>query len=75
MAADTGGRLYVLLSGKNKIPALTEGTQKLMVLANNGRVLRRALLENNFHRLAISNDRLYLLRNRMPLRLDEYLKF
>jgi len=72
IAADERGRLFILLSGKNKIPALTEGTQKLMVLANNGRVLRRALLENNFHRLAISNDRLYLLRNRIPLRLDEY---
>jgi hypothetical protein len=43
-----------------------------MVLAENGRVLKRALLENNFHRLAISNGRLYLLRNRMPFRLDEY---
>ena len=75
MAVDARGGLYILLSGKNKIPALTEGTQKLMVLANNGRVLRRALLENNFHRLAISNGRLYLLRNRMPLRLDEYLMF
>jgi hypothetical protein len=75
MAADARGRLYILLSGKNKVPALTEGTQKLMVLANNGRVLRKVLLENNFHRLAISNGRLYLLRNRMPLRLDEYLMF
>jgi hypothetical protein len=72
MAADARGRLFLLLSGKNKVPALTEGTQKLMVLADNGRVLKRALLENNFHRLAISNGRLYLLRNRMPFRLDEY---
>jgi sugar lactone lactonase YvrE len=72
MAADARGRLYLLLSGKNKVPALTEGTQKLMVLAHDGRVLRKALLENNFHRLAISNGRLYLLRNRTPFRLDEY---
>jgi hypothetical protein len=72
MAADARGRLYILLSGKNKVPALTEGTQKLMVLAHDGRVLRKALLENNFHRLAISNGRLYLLRNRTPFRLDEY---
>jgi len=72
MAADARGRLYLLLSGKNKVPALTEGTQKLMVLAPNGRVLSRALLENNYHRLAITSGRLYLLRNRTPLRLDEY---
>ena len=72
MAADARGRLFLLLSGKNKVSALTEGTQKLMVLAHNGRLLKRALLENNFHRLAISNGRLYLLRNRMPFRLDEY---
>ena len=72
MAADTRGRLYLLLSGKHKVPALTEGTQKLMVLAPNGRVLSRALLENNYHRLATANGKLYLLRNRMPFRLDEY---
>lgn len=72
LAADARGRLYLLLSGKNKVPALTEGTHKLMVLAHNGRVLRKALLENNFHRLAISNGRLYVLRNRTPFRLDEY---
>jgi hypothetical protein len=72
LAADPRGRLYLLLSGKNKVPALSEGTQKLMVLAHNGRVLGKALLENNFHRLTISNGRLYLLRNRTPFRLDEY---
>lgn len=75
MVADARGRLFLLLSGKNKVPALTEGTQKLMVLGGNGRVLKRALLENNFHRLAISNGRLYLLRNRMPFRVDEYRMF
>jgi hypothetical protein len=72
MAADARGRLYILLSGKNKIPALTQRTQRLTVLTNNGRVLSRVVLENNFHRLVISNGRLYLLRNRMPLRMDEY---
>ena len=72
LAADARGHLYLLLSGKNKVPALTEGTQKLLVLTKSGRVVRKALLENNFHRLAISNGRLYLLRNRSPFRLDEY---
>jgi hypothetical protein len=72
MAVDMRGRIYLLVSGKNKVPALTEGTQKLMVVSENGRVLRKALLGNSFHRLAISNGRLYLLRNRMPFRLDEY---
>jgi hypothetical protein len=72
MAADARGHLYLLLSGKNKVPALSEGTQKLMVVTGSGRVVTKALLENNFHRLAISNGRLYLLRNRMPFRLDEY---
>lgn len=72
LAADARGHLYILLSGKNKVPALTEGTQKLLVLTKTGRVVRKALLENNFHRLAISNRRLFLLRNRSPFRLDEY---
>lgn len=72
LAADARGRLYLLMSGKNKVPALTEGTQKLLVLTKSGQVVRKALLENNFHRLAISNGRLYLLRNRSPFRLDEY---
>jgi hypothetical protein len=71
MAADTRGRLYLLLSGKNKIPALTEGTQKLMII-NNGRIIKKGLLENNFHRIAVANGRLFLLRNRSPFRLDEY---
>ena len=72
MAADARGRLFLLLSGKNKVPALTEGTPKLVLVGEDGRVLKRAVLENNFHRLAISNGRLYLLRNRAPFRLDEY---
>lgn len=72
LAADARGHLYLLLSGKSKVPALTEGTQKLLVLTNGGRVVGKALLENNFHRVVVNNGRLFLLRNRMPFRLDEY---
>lgn len=72
MAADSQGRLYLLLSGKHKIPALNEGTRKLVVLAGTGRVLKTTNLEYNFHRLAAGNRQLYLLRNRKPLRLDTY---
>src|SRR4030095_5102058 len=72
MAVDARGRLYLLLSGKNKVPALSEGTQKLAILGGTGRVLRRAMLEYNFHRIAASGGNLYLLRNRRPLRLDAY---
>jgi len=72
IAADARGRLFLLLSGKNKVPALTEGTAELGVFSQTGRVLKKAVLENNFHRLAISNGRLYLLRNRPPFRLDQY---
>lgn len=72
MTVDHQGRLYLLLSGKNKVPALTEGTRKLAVLAGDGRVLKKADLEYNFHRLAAGNSRLFLLRNRKPIRLDTY---
>jgi hypothetical protein len=72
MAADRRGRLYVLLSGKNKTPALTEGTHKLAILERDGRILSTAELENNCHGVAVANRRLYLLRNRKPLRLDAY---
>jgi hypothetical protein len=72
MAIDAQGRLYLLLSGQNKTPALTQGTRKLMVLTGNGRVLQKADLDHNFHRLATGNGRLFLLRNRKPLRLDTY---
>lgn len=72
MAIDAQGRLFVLLSGQNKIPALNEGTRKLVVLAGNGRVLKKVELDHNFHRLATGNRRLFLLRNRKPLRLDTY---
>lgn len=72
MTVDRQGRLYLLLSGKNKVPALTEGTRKLAVLSGDGRVLRKVDLEYNFHRLVAGNSRLYLLRNRKPIRLDTY---
>ncbi len=72
MTVDRQGRLYLLLSGKNKVPALTEGTRKLAVLNGAGRVLKKADLEYNFHRLVAGNNRLYLLRNRKPIRLDTY---
>ncbi|HKG47605.1 MAG TPA: hypothetical protein VKB02_12800 [Pyrinomonadaceae bacterium] len=72
MTVDSQGRLYLLLSGQNKMPALTEGSRKLAVLDRDGRVLKKAELENNFHRVAAGNRRLYLLRNRKPIRLDTY---
>lgn len=72
MTIDSRGRLYVLLSGKYKIPALNEGTRKLSVFAGTGRVLKTTLLDYNFHRLAAGDRHLYLLRNRKPLRLDIY---
>ena len=72
LTVDRQGRLYLLLSGKNKIPALTEGTRKLAVLAADGRVLKKAELEYNFHRLVAGSSQLYLLRNRKPIRLDTY---
>jgi hypothetical protein len=72
MTVDSQGRLYLLLSGKYKIPALNEGTRKLSVFAGTGRVLKTTLLDYNFHRLAAGSRQLYLLRNRKPLRLDIY---
>jgi hypothetical protein len=72
MALDAQGRLNLLLSGQNKTRALTEGSRKLVVLARNGRVLKKVELDHNFHRLATGNRRLFLLRNRKPLRLDTY---
>jgi hypothetical protein len=72
MTVDSQGRLYLLLSGKYKTPALNEGTRKLAVLGGTGRLLRMANLDYNFHRLAAGNRGLYLLRNRKPLRLDIY---
>jgi hypothetical protein len=72
MTVDRQGRLYLLLSGKNKIPALTEGARKLAILGGEGYVLKKVELETNFHRLVAGNGQLYLLRNRKPIRLDTY---
>jgi hypothetical protein len=63
MTLDGQGRLHLLLSGKSKTQAVNEGTRKLAVLAGDGRVLKTAQLEYNFHRLASRNRRLYLLRS------------
>jgi sugar lactone lactonase YvrE len=75
MAFDGNGRLYLLMSGKNKVPALSEGTGKLALFAPSGRLLKTADLENNFHAIAANGRSLYLLRNRRPLRVDTYSLF
>lgn len=72
MATDDQSRLYLLISGKNKIPALSQGTPKLVVSNSKGRVLKTVTLANNYHRVLAGNGMLYLLRNRPPLRLDRY---
>jgi hypothetical protein len=72
MATDDQSRLYLLISGKNKIPALTQGTSRLVVSNSKGRVLKSVTLANNYHRVLAGNGNLYLLRNRPPLRLDRY---
>ena len=72
MATDDQSRLYLLISGKNKIPALNQGTPKLVVSTSKGRVLKSVTLANNYHRVLAGNGSLYLLRNRPPLRLDRY---
>jgi hypothetical protein len=72
IAVDTQGRLYLLLSGMNKIPALTQGTPKLAVFSGAGKLLKQVTLEHNFHRVAIGRGGMYLLRNRTPMRLDAY---
>ena len=75
MAADANGRLYLLMSGRNKVPALSQGTPKLLVLSTKGTVLKSLTLEHSFHRVIAGNGHLYLLRNRPPLRLDRYVVF
>ncbi|HJP95361.1 MAG TPA: hypothetical protein VJ875_25665 [Pyrinomonadaceae bacterium] len=75
MAADRQDRLYLLISGKNKVPALTEGTPKLVITTNKGRVLKAVTLAHNFHRVLVANGNLYLFRNRPPFRLDRYSVF
>ena len=72
MATD-GNRLYLLLSGKNKVPALNEGTPKLRVVTSKGATVKELVLAHNFHRLAARNGALVLLRNRAPFRVDEYI--
>lgn len=75
IAADKQDRLYLLISGKNKAPAIQQGTTKLRVLTKTGRTLKNITLDHSFHRLAAGHRSLYLLRNREPLRLDEYVVF
>jgi hypothetical protein len=75
IAADKQERLYLLISGKNKGPALLYGTAKLRILTKTGRTLKNVTLEDSFHRLAAGDKSLYLLRNRKPFRVDEYVVF
>lgn len=75
LAADRQDRLYLLISGKNKASALHYGTAKLRVLTKTGRTLKKLTLGHEFHRLTTGNRSLYLLRNREPLRVDEYVVF
>jgi hypothetical protein len=73
MALDRRGRLHLLMSGKNKFQALTQGSRKLVVSTNKGQVLGRFdIQESSFHRLGAGADVLYLLRNRRPSRLEMY---
>jgi hypothetical protein len=75
IAADKQDRLYLLISGKNNAAAVQQGTPKLRVLNKTGRTLKNVTLDHSFHRLAAGNKSLYLLRNRQPLRVDEYVVF
>lgn len=73
MAVDKRGRLYLLMSGQNKIQALTQGSRKLLVVTGKGKTLSKFdLREDAFHRLAAGSQDLYLLRNRRALRLEMY---
>ncbi|HET9524928.1 MAG TPA: hypothetical protein VFO99_02095 [Pyrinomonadaceae bacterium] len=75
IAADKHDRLYLLISGRNKAPALQQGTPKLRVMNKTGRTLKNVTLDHSFHRLATGSGSLYLLRNRQPQRVDEYVVF
>ena len=75
IAADKQDRLYLLISGKNNAPALHQGTAKLRVLTKTGRPIKNVTLDHNFHRVAAGSKSLYLLRNRGPFRVDEYVVF
>lgn len=73
MALDKRGRLYILMSGKNKFQALTQGSRKLVVTTNKGQVIGRFdIQESSFNRLGAGDDVLYLLRNQRALRLEMY---
>lgn len=73
MALDTHGRLHLLVSGKNKSEALTEGSRKLVVTTNKGQVVGRFdVQESSFHRLGAGEEVLYLLKNKKPNRLEMY---
>ena len=75
IAADRQDRLYLLISGRNKAPAIQQGTPKLRVLTKTGRTLKNITLDHSFHRLTAGYKSLYLLRNRQPFRVDEYVVF
>lgn len=70
MTLDGRGRLHLLFSGKNKVPALTEGTANLQVMTSSGRLERSVSLARPYHRILATDRELYLLRNRAPLSLD-----
>ena len=73
MALDKRDRLYLLMSGKSKIQAFTQGSQKLLVTTNRGQVAGRFdIQESSFHRLGAGDEVLYLLKNRKPNRLEMY---
>lgn len=73
MALDRRSRLHLLMSGKNKFQALTQGSRNLVVTTNKGQVLGRfGIQESSFHRLGAGEGVLYLLRNRRPNRLEMY---
>jgi hypothetical protein len=75
ITADNQDRVYLLMSGKNFAPAIQQGTAKLRVLTATGRPLKNITLDHSFHGLAAGHESLYLLRNRAPFRVDEYVVF
>lgn len=72
MAVDQKGRLYLLISGQNKVVALTRGSRNLRVTTSTGRILDNISLDDSFHRLAVQENVLYLLRSRKGPRLVRY---
>jgi sugar lactone lactonase YvrE len=73
MSVDEHGHIYLLISGKNKTQALTQGSQRLVAVTSTGEILKEFSLDTGFHCLAVWGDTLYLLRNRSPQRLEKYL--